>query len=123
MSMLLKIFQKNQPKISPNNQMATVEDNEKLGKAEVRELLGRNYKYKPVWLRVKAKIISQIRIRRLIFKSGRMGAFDLRKDSFSTADMKKFFRNNEEKSKDGTIKELYWSFSMKARTFLFLKKT
>ena len=117
MSMLLKIFQKNKPKIAPNLNIVNGDDGERLDKAEFRELLGKSFKYKHVWLRVKAKIISQIRIRRLIYKAGRMGAVDLRKDSFSTADMKKFFRNNEEKSEAGTIEEAYWSFSMNPECF------
>ena len=115
--MLLKMFQKNQPKIAPNNHFITLEDSGKLDKAEARELLGRDYKFKHIWHRLKAKIISQIRIRRLIVNSGRMAASDLRKDSFSTADMKKFFRTNAEKKTDETIEEVYLRFSMNPECF------
>jgi CRP-like cAMP-binding protein len=108
------MFQKQQ-KVLPNHDIGITDESGKLDKYEEKSLLNKNFKYLSVWKRVKAKIVSQIRIKRMIIRSE--NALNLRKESFNTADLKKFFISSRKGDSEQTFQGSECRFSINPENF------
>lgn len=113
MSGLLKLFKKQKTVVRPINDVCITGESENSQRGEKKFLVDRQSKYISVWRRIKIKIISQIRIKRILSNAKLLGVDNRNKrDSINTVDIEGFFKRKLEETKDSTIERVSRRFAI-----------
>lgn len=118
MSGLFKIFRKQKTVVRPCNDICVTGESENSGKGEKHFLIEKPGKYRNVWRRLKIKIISQIRLKRIISNSKALGIDNRNKrESINTVDIESYFKRKVKETSELTCEETKVSCSFNPDSF------